>query len=163
MSACLWVAIGGNVTERRHREFALASGERRRIRGFNTKWMARFLPYICDGGSWAGLSTARLLGRLERGREAEPQSPESNRLDKDHAGMERRYRSNMSCCRCSRKATHRTLTISSLANAVVGGPTFELIPAPRRGAVNQRRIMSQVDDQDGPRRHAGLNNRWKRR
>jgi hypothetical protein len=47
---------------------------------FNAKWMAGFLPYIRSGGS--DLSNGGLLGRLEHGREAEPQSPEFNPLDK---------------------------------------------------------------------------------
>jgi hypothetical protein len=79
------VPIAGNVTEGRHREFAMASGEMSaaEFEVFNTKWKAVPTPYICDGGFRPVYRLARLLGRLERGREAEPQSSESNRLDKD--------------------------------------------------------------------------------
>jgi DNA modification methylase len=46
------VPIAGNVTKRRHREFAMASGEMTdaEFLSFNEAWIGAVLPYLCDGG-----------------------------------------------------------------------------------------------------------------
>ena len=60
------VAITGNVTKGRHREFAMAPGEMSAAEylAFNEAWMRAVLPHLCDGGllgtfiDWRGYPTA---------------------------------------------------------------------------------------------------------
>jgi DNA modification methylase len=71
------VKIGGNVSERHHREFVMASGEMSddQFLAFNAAWTEAVLPHLCEGGlfgtfiDWRGsaiIHTAALQNSLKQ-------------------------------------------------------------------------------------------------
>jgi hypothetical protein len=127
------------------------------LKAFNVAWMGASLHHLCDGGvfgtfiDWRGYPTVIAAAQ-------QLWLTPINLIvwAKTNGGMGSLYRSQLSCCHCSRRATRRTSTMSSSARAAAGALTYGPTQAPPPWAPRPAKLC-------GTTRRSNLSPCWKTR